>query len=237
MERQHRDTDVRPLERHRRDLGYFVEGTAAAFDHRMRVALLVATLSFLTLPAGAQEMIEVPTDPNFRPPTAAQVEPPRAWEPPTVPAPSSILPIPPPVLAPPPAVTPFLLPRGAYRVERNYDVVVGGGIMFGVAYSVPLIAGAWFGSWYFAVPLAGPLLQIAAWSGRPIGDCRVCGVSPFNNSLTDAVLVLVTLAQVGGIVLSVAGLKARHRVWRPLRAGIAPTVTRTGAGIGLRLSF
>ena len=151
---------------------------------RIATALLLA----MATPAGATEMVEIPTPPDLLQRRAEE----RAHEP-TVPAPDATQPVPPPIVATPPS-----LPPTHWRVRPRLDLIAIGGGVFAGSYGATLIAGlAGPRLWRLDVPVAGPLWQIPR-----VGY----GAGP----MPAFMLALDAVGQASGLVILVVGLASRR---------------------------
>lgn len=196
----------------------------------MRTLLLFSLLIGVALPARAQEMIEIPNDPNRPPPAQPPVATANDDVPlliPTVPPPSPSLALPPPLIVAPPPLRPFRLDDPAnYHRDINRPMAAAGGLVFAGLWTLNA-SGLAFGEGYLAIPLAGPIVEMEQLRSR---DAQY-GLQ--HSSSIDALLVLDTLAQAGSLALFVAGLTTHHTVFGRA-VSVTPALTASSVGASLR---
>ena len=152
-------------------------------------ALLLTLL--VAAPAHAQSMVEVPTPPEVR--QRIEDAQPKPLPTPTVAAPLATDPVPPPIVAPSPA-----LPHTHWRVRRRLELSYIGVGVFGTAFLVTLLPGVMLHQWRLDVPLVGPALEIPRVGG---------GVGP----APAAMLFLDCAVQAGGLAMVAVGAALRRK--------------------------
>lgn len=124
----------------------------------------------------------------------------------TVPAPSPLAPIPPPIVAP------MLPPRGHFRVARLHrDELVAGLVVGGVSWTLTAAIGLGVHDYLLCVPGGGPLLGLIyepRGTANPVGG-EFSGVLWFMLGMAD-----VLMQSGAGPLLTIIGVTP-HLVWQP----------------------
>jgi hypothetical protein len=192
----------------------------------MRTLLLVLTTLTFTLPVAAQEMLELPNDPNLPPPPRPPVQVHGVDESdpyfvPTLPAPSPSVPVPPPVIVPRPHMLVMSLDNPAdYHQEPNRNLTLAGGLTLGAAWVINVVTAVSGGAnGYLAIPLAGPFVRM--------------GLSE-RDAVLDSLLAIDALVEIGGLAMTIVGATT-HRYVFGRKVQIVPTVLPSGAGASVTL--
>jgi len=126
------------------------------------------------------------------------------------------------------------------KTKPRVGLIIGGGIMFAVGYSIAfaIAAGTDYNdvSGFLAVPVVGPFITMAR---HDYGDCANsvdCAAVRVGDTFATIGLVLNFLLQAGGATMLIVGITVPKKEEVP-QVSVGPMAVGSGVGLGATLSF